>query len=163
MAGCWTITQIASPAAIFMAASERSAYVNGVYQWPTEARGNVTRVAPSLLRVEPSTAGPYKLGADAPIGAIAAVQGGVAFVQRADPVKGNYPDGADGAGFPVELYDHGDKARHYLELELLGPLAPLSEGKSATYTVRWSLHALTSEKLESPEVLKEIASFLAPK
>ena len=74
----------------------------------------------------------------------------MALVQRADLLKGQYPDGAEGAGFPVEFYNHGEAgAARYVELELLSPLFRLQVGDSQTFETRWSLHALPSNDVSS--------------
>ncbi len=162
MAGGWTVTQLPAPAAVFLPANVNSPYQDGVYRWPPRLAGTVSRVAPGLVRVIPSTAGSYKLGVDAPLGAIAAVKGRTAFVQRADPGKkksSNYPDGAEGGGFPAEFYDHGEAERHYVELELLSPLSALHEAQSSTFTVRWSLRPLPGDNVDSPEVREAVAGF----
>ena len=92
----------------------------------------------------PSTARPGR----APVGefpgtparpALATVKEGLAFLQRADPQEGMYPEGAPEAGLSVEVYHHDQKGNgQYVELEQLSPLRRLDQG--ITLTTRWSIH-----------------------
>lgn len=145
----WSVTQIEHPDAIFLRANPASAYKNG-FHWignDTSKQFSITQPRPEMVRVEPSRDGVYKVGVDAPIVALASVKGGVAFVQKAARGKGEYPDGALSAGFPIEVYNNPSPA--YVELEMLGPLrlyfgsaSGKSVGTRYTHTVRWSLHQL---------------------
>ncbi len=139
MAGAWTITQIPAVEAILMPIDPASAYKRGFYRWGKSALGDVQGHSDLTIRVTPTTDGAYKIGVDAPTAVIHAWRKGKVFEQRADHEEGNYPDGAEGAGFPVELYDHGRADKHYLELELLSPISPLSIGQHRTFTVRWRI------------------------
>ncbi|MEO8351863.1 MAG: hypothetical protein ABI680_09025, partial [Chthoniobacteraceae bacterium] len=119
MAGAWTITQIPPVEAIFLPIDRESAYKRGFHRFGKSTRGDVKdNDDGSMIRVTPTTDGAYKIGVDAKDAFIRALRGGKVFEQCTDREEGNYPDGADGAGFPVELYDHGQAEKHYLELEL---------------------------------------------
>ena len=66
------------------------------------------------------------------------------FVAHAAPQEGQYPEGADGAGFSVEVYHHDAPGLgEYTELELLSPLRRLDAG--ATLITRWNVHALPKD------------------
>ena len=147
----WSITQIATPDAIFLPTDPNSAYRDNFLFIDAKRKdlSATVAVSPTLLRVLPSNKNSYKIGVDAPRNMIASVKDGVAFVQKAGHPNGDYPDGASGAGFGVELYNNVAPA--YNELELLSPLrvyrASEKDGKmgtSFTYSVRWSLYRLPS-------------------
>ncbi|MEI6236222.1 MAG: hypothetical protein WCT04_24465 [Planctomycetota bacterium] len=162
IAGAWTVTQIPPPDAVFLPTSEASVYKNNVYKWSRKTVGNITNVTPSLIRVIPTTGGAYKIGVDAPVAAIAAVRNGVVLLQRTERTDGKYPDGPEESGFPVELFDLGQADRHYLELELLSPVSPMAKGKRITFTVRWSLHSMPSQDVESAETSQSIDTLFRP-
>ena len=131
----WSVTQIATPDAIFLPTNPQSPFKNN-FHWIAKPQKEVSwsSNSPTLLQVRPSTQTSYKIGVDAPVTAIAAVKDGVAFVQRAARPEGDYPDGALGAGFPVELWNN--VGPNYNELEILSPLrtykAPVQSVASAT-------------------------------
>lgn len=164
----WNITQIAPPEAVFLPLNPQSVYKNNFFWFGGKAneKVGVTAISPSLLQVRPVRAatgsGNYKIGVDAPVAAIAAVSNGVAFVEKTARPDGQYPDGAESAGFPVELYDSGDADRraHYIELELLSPLRAARAGTRWAHTVRWSLHRLASRDVNTPATHAEIERLL---
>ena len=161
--GLWSVVQVPHPDALFLPKNPSSQYNNGLYWFfhgPNPAVvGAVTGLSPTLLRVQPMVGKSYKVGVDAPHAAIASVTNGVALVMRAPALQGSYPDGADGAGFPVECYNQeGDDA--YNEMELLSPLYFMRRGDSRAHTVRWSLHKLTAPDLKSPAFQREMEALL---
>ncbi len=138
----WTVTQITPPDAVFIPLGPLPAQARGFHPLGGPLDGAVIeRVPPALLRVQPTPRHSYKIGTDSPAAAIAAVKGGVAFVQRAmDPPV---PPREDASSFPVEFYNHGaGGAEQYVELELLSARRALHPGEKLTQTVRWSLHEL---------------------
>jgi hypothetical protein len=149
----WTVTQVVQPDAFFLPTNPESPYKNN-FHWIAKPQKEVSQstLSPSLMMVRPTQETNYKIGTDAPITAIALVKDGVAFVQRASKPDGEYPDGALGAGFPVELWNNVSDGLFYNELELLSPLRTYRAGMSFKHTVRWSLHRLPSEDVTSPEV-----------
>ena len=164
----WSITQIATPDAVFLPIDPNSAYRDNFLFIDAKRKDLAETVAlsPTLLRVLPSSKSSYKIGVDAPRNVIASVKDGVAFVQKAGHPDGEYPDGAAGAGFGVELYNNVAPA--YNELELLSPLrvyhASEKDGKmgtSFTYSVRWSLYRLPSEDVNDGRVSKVIEDIFA--
>ena len=117
---------------------------------------------PNLMQITPqNSGGGWKLGADSPVAGIVSVRDGVAFLQKASKPAGEYPDGAQGAGFPVEMYINGDNKVFYLETELLGPLKEFRVGTAWTHTVRWSLHTLPSPNPSAPEVAEAVEKLLS--
>jgi len=159
MLSLWSVTQITPPDAIFLPLNPQSIYKNN-FHWiaPPKSEVSAKQISPTLLQVRPVTATSFKIGADAPAVGAVAVSNGVAFVQRAPHPAGDYPDGALGHGFPVELWNNADP--YYNELELLSPLRPLSGGSRWQYTVRWSLHRLPSTDVNSPAVHSAVDKLL---
>lgn len=159
----WSISQV-QPEAVFVIANPKSAYPNRFHRIiPPKRPDAIQEVAPSLLMIRPGSGERFKIGVDSPVAAIAAVKKDVAFVLRAARPAGEYPDGALGAGFPVELYDSGgdNPAQHHVELELLSPLRPFRIGSRWTHTVRWSLHHVPGRDVNSAAVQNAVAKLLA--
>jgi glucose/arabinose dehydrogenase len=151
----WNVTQIEPPEAIFLPLNPQSIYKNN-FHWlvPPQNESPIVQITPTLLQMRPSvgvsTKKVYKVGADTPVVAVAAVKDGVAMMEKATRQDGEYPDGAAGSGgFPVEVYNNGDAKENYAELELLSPLHLLKEGDRYQHTVRWSLHQLLSNDLNA--------------
>lgn len=158
----WNITQVATPDAIFTSANPQSAY-NGGFHWLTkpEKSPDVRFVRPDLLRIRSQGAGTSKIGSDAPLASVVVVKDGLAWTQKAARPVGNYPDGAQGSGFPIEIFDLGGTGSgHYMETELLSPLRLFTAGSRWTHSVKWSLHALNHKAIDSPEFGAEIAMLL---
>ncbi len=153
----WSVTQIVPPDAIFLPVNPDSAYKNN-FHWiakPKIAINVTSNVSPTLLRVMPSAGNDdnnFKIGTDALISAAVAVQSGWAFVVRAAKPDGNYPDGAERAGFPVEFWNMGPRDIHYNELELLSPLRLYKKGSRWRHTMRWSIHKLPTRDINAPEM-----------
>ncbi len=147
----WVVTQTAPSDAVFVPLNPKSPYKDNVYWfgWGTPKEGTgATTLSPTLLRIRPVLGTSWKLGAHPARPALATVKDGVAFVQRADPQEGQYPEGADGAGLSVEVYHHDlPGPGEYTELEMLSPLRRLDAG--ATLTTRWSLHDVPREAPEA--------------
>ena len=165
----WPVTQLATPETVYLPLNEKSAYWRGFHPFgdlPATAKveplmdtmPEIDKPFPrsKLLKITPTSGGGYKLGADSPVASIAAVKDGVAFVQRTEKLKAQYPDGAEGAGLAVEFYNHWESgAGHYVELELLSPLYTLKAGESKTLVTRWSLHTLPG-KIATPEAISQL-------
>jgi hypothetical protein len=158
----WTITQVADPDAIFIPVDPQSAYKNG-FHWLTkpEKPPEVALPGPDLLRVRSNDASANKIGVDAPLATVVTVKGGVAFRQQAERPAGNYPDGARGNGFPIEVFDIGGTGdSHYMETELLSPLRLFYAHSRWTHSVRWSVHTLSSQHIDSSECVAEIRTLM---
>lgn len=163
----WSVTQIAPTDAIFLPINPESAYKNN-FHWITKPKADVSAQAasPTLLRVIPSAGNDnnnFKIGSDAPISAAVAVQAGWAFVVRSARPDGNYPDGAERAGFPVELWNMGPTSVHYNELELLSPLRLFKTGTRWRHTIRWSIHKLPTKDINAPAMAAAIDALLSEK
>ena len=157
----WNVSQSAPPDAIFLPLNSGSIYKSG-FHWfgPPQDKAAITSEG-GLLRIRPTTGTYYKIGLDTPVAALVAVKDGVAWLQRAAKLDGQYPDGAEGAGFPVELYNHGDAGSgQYVELELLSPLRRFRAGSSWTQTVRWSLHSLPGADVNAQNVRDAVTELL---
>lgn len=140
----WAITQTIPASSFYVPLNPASPYKDNFFWFgfaqPKDGLG-ASVLSPTLLELRPKTGKGFKLGAHPLQPALAAVQDGVAFVQRADPQEGPYPEGADGAGLSVEVYHHDlGGAGEYVEMEFLSPLRRLDQG--ASLTTRWSLHRL---------------------
>jgi len=164
MASLWNVTQIPPDIErVFVPLNADSPYSGGFYWFggpnPT---AEVAPLSPTLLRYRHTADASYKLGADSPVCAIAAVKAGVAFVERAPRPPGDYPEGASAAGFPVEVYNGGGAAG-YTEMELLSPLRPLKPRDSFSQTLRWSLHELPAKDVAEEGVIAALeAKLLQP-
>ncbi len=162
-AGIWSITQVVPGQAVFFPVNPETQYKDGFFRFENKQSQTATRVKPNLIRVDPASGpGGVKMGFDSKVSALASVKDGVALVQKSARPDGQYPDGADDAGFPTELYINGDPKAYYAELEILGPIQLYSVGTSNTHTVRWSLHDLPSPDATSPEVLAAMEKLLLP-
>lgn len=158
----WNVVQAATPDAVFVPLNPNSAYTDGFH--PSKIKeAKFEKLGDSLLKITPAPGKSYKIGADSPIAAIVAVKNGLAWRVAASKPKGEYPDGASGAGFPVEVYNHSDPAPdHYVELEILSPMLLFKKGVSWTHTVRWSLHSLPSKNGDESATREAIEKLLAP-
>jgi hypothetical protein len=158
----WSVVHV-QPIVTITAAKPRSPYRDG-FHWilPTSQTNLVQRLSPSLLQVSPGDQQSFKIGVDAPVAALVAVKGKQSVRIRAARGSGEYPDGALGAGFPVELYGTGghDARWHHVELELLSPLRPSSLGPRWSHTMRWSLHSLPSSNWKTPAVHRAVERLL---
>ena len=162
-AGIWSITQVVPGEAVFFAVNPDTQYKEGFFRFNNRGDQSATRVKPDLIRVEPTPTGKgSKMGFDTKVSALASVKEGLALVQKSARPDGQYPDGADQAGFPTELYVNGDPKTYYQELEILGPLKIFYPGTAWTHTVRWSLHQMPSTDATSPEVTAAIERLLLP-
>jgi len=162
----WPVTQTITPDFVYIPLKVNSAYARGFHSFgilPESAKLEVLPVPVSdkdttsnlrLLKVTPTDQVAYKIGADSPLAVIAATKGNLVFLQRGEELVGQYPDGGEGAGLPVEFYSHGESGTaHFVELELLSPLICLRVGESTTFTTRWSVHTLPESPHEhSPAV-----------
>lgn len=151
----WPVTQTISADAVIIPLKVNSAYARSFHSFgdlpasakmevlPEAVLENGRRSEMKLLKVTPTAETAYKIGADSPLAAIAAIKGNLVFLQRGEELQGQYPDGGEGAGLPVEFYSHGESgSAHFVELELLSPLVCLRAGESITFTTRWSVHPL---------------------
>lgn len=159
MLAIWSVTQINPPDAVFLPLNPQSAYKEN-FHWiaPPANETPVVRTTPLVLQVRPLSTGTYKIGVDADVCSILAVKDGLAMRIRAPHPEGQYPDGASGHGFPVELWNNQDPA--YNELEMLSPLQTLKSGGRYNYTMLWSLHPLAHKDVASPELRGEVETLL---
>lgn len=162
----WNVTQIDPPDAIFVPLNSQSVYKEN-FHWLVSPKHEspIVHKTTTLLQMRPSVGvsakNSYKMGADTPVVALAAVKDGVAMIEKATGQDGEYPDGAvGGAGFPVEVYNHGDAQANYVELELLSPLHPLKKGDRYQHIVHWSLHRLSSSDVNATTTRASVEKLL---
>ncbi|RYX81774.1 DUF4380 domain-containing protein [bacterium] len=159
--GLWSVSQSVPAQAVFVPTSPDSPYANGFFRFETKGKKQSAVVEDGLLRLEPKSEGEgQKFGIDSPVAAIASVSDGVAWVQKSAKPDGQYPDGVEKHGFPVEVYINGTPKAYYVELEMLGPLVNMVKGQKMTHTVRWSLHDLPSRDLNDTATKSAIAALL---
>lgn len=140
----WTITQTIPALSFYVPLNPSSPYKDNFFWFgfaqPKDGVG-ASVLSARLLELHPKTGQGFKLGAHPLQPALAAVQDGLAFVQRADPQEGQYHEGTDGAGLSVEVYHHDASGTgEYVEMEFLSPLRRLEQG--ASLTTLWSVHRL---------------------
>ncbi len=146
LAAVWTITQ-AAPGDVYIPLNPQSPYKGNAFWFGSgidPQRLGATALSDSLLRIRPVSGAGFKLGSSPGKPALLSIKAGVAFLERADPQDGQYPEGADNAGLSVEVYHHDLPApKEYVELEFLSPLRRIDQG--ATLTTRWSLQDLPKD------------------
>jgi hypothetical protein len=159
----WSVTQIPPPDAAFVPLNPESTYKNNFHWFAGKPPPGAatTPLSPSLLQFKP-TRGMYKLGADTPVPAAAAVREGVAFLLRSPRQEGQYPEGALGSGFPLTVWNQGEQepAARYVELEMMSPLRALKPGEQMSSTMRWSLHRLPSSDVDRPDLHRAVEALL---
>jgi hypothetical protein len=161
----WNLVQAPQPDVIYIPVNTDSLYRDSAYwfggKMPKEA--NKTEVGPDgLLAYRPTPTGAYKFGTDAPVAAAAGVRGDTALILRSTKKTGQYPEGADGAGFPITVWNAGsDKApERYSEIEVMSPLTNLRKGGSLTHVLRLRLIRLPSADPTSRECRAAVAAAL---
>lgn len=92
-----------------------------------------------LLRIIRDRTKSHKVGAGAPAGWMASLYGGTVLFSEHSPYRPGalYPDG----GSAAEVYTNAG-ATAYIEMEMLGPLAPLSHGGRMEHDIYWQLQRL---------------------
>ena len=139
--GIWSITQTRGDGTIFLplAPSDKSplGFVSLGDAGATYPAPYFTTQA-DLLRVTRDPKNPHKVGTAAPEGWIASLYGGsVLFSEHFTYERGaEYPD----SGSAAEAYTNAGPA--YIEMELLGPLTPLTHGGKIAHDVYWQLQHL---------------------
>jgi hypothetical protein len=162
----WNVTQVPQPDAVFLQVNPDSTYKTG-YHWfggttPKEAQTTAPAPGEPLL-YRPTPTGGYKLGLDAPVITAVAVKGDLAFVLHADKKKDEaYPEGADGSGFPVTVWNNGSDVpdERYNEIEIQSPLTIMKKGDTLMNVVHWSLHRLPGSDVNAPDVKSAVADLL---
>ena len=164
----WNVTQVPQPEIIYLRANPNSAYKDNAAWFgpmmPKEAK-KVTVTDEGLLTYTPTIAGGYKFGTDALAPAVAGVRGGTAFILRTDKKEGDYPEGAQGSGFPVTIWNSGgdDAAGRYNEMEVMSPLTAMKKGDTLTQALRWKLIRLPNADANSAESRAAVAAALKGK
>lgn len=162
LASLWSVTQVVPGQAIYVPLNANSPYKKN-FHWIQVPKGVVAAdpVGHNLLRLQPELGGSsFKIGVDSLVSSLVSVRDQVAFLQHSSRPKGEYPDGAEGAGFPVEVFMSTEARAYYAELEVLSPLLRFEKGSRWKHTVYWSLHALPSADLESAATLATLETLI---
>ena len=160
-AALWVLLDVLRGEAVYAPSNPESPYRNRCFNLvavPDDINAR-TAISQDLMRLEPRGRFERKLGFDAPVAAIASVRNGSALIATEPLRPGQYPDGALGAGFPVEFYS--DPAQPYYELELLGALTDAVAGTFWTQTVRLSVRDLPSQDARSAETVEAVRQLFA--
>ena len=149
--GIWSITQTRGDGTVFMPLSMSGKYPAGYLSMSSPdapATAPYFTAQAGLLRItrDPRTA--HKVGTDAPAGWIASLYGGTVLFSEHYPYQTGaaYPDG----GLPAETYTNGGDTA-YIEMELLGPLAPLAHGGKIAHDIYWQLQRLPRAPKDAPD------------
>ena len=139
--GIWSITQTRGDGTVFLPGARPGKALLGFV-----GLGDAGATYPppyftiqsGLLRITRDPKNAHKVGMNAPYGWIASLYGGsVLFSEHFTYEPGaEYPD----SGSAAEAYTSADPA--YIEMELLGPLTPLTHGGKITHDVYWQLQRL---------------------
>lgn len=145
----WNVVQVPQPDALYIPVNPKSPYQDSAYWFggviPKEA--NRTEVGDDgLLLYKPTPEGGYKFGTDARVANAAGVKGDVALILRSEKKNAPYPEGAEGSGFPITVWNNGSAtpALRYNEIEVMSPLTNLKRGTSFTHVLRLHLLRLPS-------------------
>ena len=140
--GIWSITQTRGDETVFMPLFKPGKFPAGYTSLSspgaTEARPYFTAQG-GLLRITRDAKNTHKVGTDSPAGWMASLYGGTILFSEHYPYRSGavYPDG----GLPAETYTNNGTTA-YIEMELLGPLVPLTHGKKISHNLYWQLQRL---------------------
>ncbi len=141
--GLWSITQTRGDGTVFLplptgGASSPSGYTVLGDPGDVPAAPYFTTQA-GLLRIARDLAKSHKVGSGSAAGWMASLYGGTVLFSEHYPYRPGalYPDG----GASAEVYTNAG-ATAYIEMELLGPLAPLSHGEKMEHDIYWQLQRL---------------------
>jgi hypothetical protein len=153
----WTITQLVSPERLFVLLPERSVFPGGL-----------RRVMPPVPKDFALDGRLLSLARDPAQKTMIASDGDALAWVGAGPsllIENVSPPPAAGARWPggdthAQIYTSSDDAEPYVELELLGPLADLAPGQSASVSVRYRLFA--REEADPKEEARRVFARGAP-
>jgi hypothetical protein len=139
--GIWSITQTRGDETVFLPLSSSGRFPLGYA--PMGDPGTVEPAAlftaqGGALRIGRDTHGTHKVGTDSGAGWTASLYSGTVLFSEHEPyqVGAVYPDG----GLPLETYTNDNPA--YIEMELLGPMTPLTHGQKILHAIYWQLQRL---------------------
>ena len=137
--GIWSITQTRGDGVVYLPLSPASRFPRGYSAGDSTAPAPFFTVQGGLLRITRDPRDSHKVGTDSPAGWMASLYGGDTLFSEHSPYRAGapYPDG----GTPAEVYTNGG-ATAYIEMELLGPLAPLTHGQAISHDIFWQLQRL---------------------
>ncbi len=139
--GIWSITQTRGDETVFLPLAKSSRFpkgYGGLDTPPAPYPAPYFTTQAGLLRVVRDPKNAHKVGTDAPQGWMSSLYAGTVLFSEHDAYQpgANYPDG----GTPTEVYMNPNPA--YMEMELLGPLVPLTHGNQITHNIYWQLQRL---------------------
>ncbi|MDX1934344.1 MAG: hypothetical protein SFU56_17210 [Capsulimonadales bacterium] len=140
----WNVVQLPQPDVIYLPVNPDSPYKNGGYWFggKTPKEAHPTEIGEDRLLVyRPTPTGGYKFGIDAPRSVAAGVKGDRAIILRSEKKDAPYPEGAEGSGFPLTVWNNGaDSApARYNEIEVMSPLTAMKQGETLTHVLRLRL------------------------
>ena len=156
--GIWSITQTRGDETVWMPLSASDKFPSGYLSLgdPGDApAAPYFTTQDGLLRIARDLAKSHKIGAGSPAGWMASLYGGsVLFSEHYPYLSGAaYPDG----GTPAEVYTNGG-ATAYIEMELLGPLVPLTHGGKISHDIYWQLQRLPRAPKSAADAARLVAA-----
>ena len=158
--GIWSITQTRGDGTVFLPLATGGLFPRGYLSLGDP--GDVT-AAPyftsqtGLLRIARDPARSHKIGAGSAAGWMASLYGGGVLFSEHYPYRAGaaYPDG----GTPAEVYTNAG-ATAYIEMELLGPLVPLTHGGRISHDIYWQLQRLPRAPKSAADAAALVAAAL---
>ena len=161
----WNVVQVPPPDVVYIPINPESLYKDSAYWFggtlPKEA--HKTEVGDDgLLAYKPTELGGYKFGTDAKVAHAAGVKGNLALILRSTKKSAPYPEGAEGSGFPITVWNNGSPTPglRYNEIEVMSPLTNLRKGASFTHVLRLHLLRLSDADPTSSSSRAAIAAVL---
>ncbi len=140
--GIWSITQTRGDGTIFLPVETGGRFPAGYASLGDP--GDILSTPyftgqAGLLRVTRDLAKSHKIGSGSAAGWMASLYGGTILFSEHYSYQPSaaYPDG----GSPAEIYTNAG-ATAYIEMEMLGPLVPLSHGEKISHDIYWQLQRL---------------------
>jgi len=140
--GIWSITQTRGDETVFLPLATAGPFPRGYLSLGDP--GDVLaapyfKAQGGLLRIARDPTKSHKIGAGSSAGWMASLYGGACLFSEHYPYQAGaaYPDG----GTPAEVYTNAG-ATAYIEMELLGPLVPLTHGEKLSHDIYWQLQRL---------------------
>lgn len=156
--GIWSITQTRGDGTVFLPPATGERFPRGYLSLgdPGDAlTAPYLTTQAGLLRLARDPNRSHKIGAGSSDGWMASLYGGaLLFSEHYSYQPGAaYPDG----GTPAEVYTNAG-ATAYIEMELLGPLVPLTHGRTISHDIFWQLQRLPRVPTGTAEAAAMVAA-----